>query len=144
MTAWCTSEAEYVALSEVVKEILFLRQVQEFMEPSMRVGAVNVFEDNEGDIKLVKNKHASCRTKHIDVKHHLVKDASDARKARVAYVRSEDQHADLLTKPLDMQNFYKHAKFILNVVCFFEGFEGIRVRAAHEFVMIKMEAHMIR
>ena len=40
--------AEYVALSEVVKEVPFLRQVQEFMEPSMRVGAVNVFEHMRG------------------------------------------------------------------------------------------------
>ena len=94
-----SSEAEYVALSEVVKEVLFLRQVREFLEPSMRVGAVNVFEDNEGAIKLATNKHASRRSKHIDVKHHLVRGASDARKVRVAYVRSEDQHADLLTKP---------------------------------------------
>ena len=115
MTASGTSEAEYVALSEVVKEVLFLRQVQELTEPSMRVGTVNVFEDNEGAIKLATNKH-SRRTKHVDVKHHLVRDASDAQKVRVAYVRSGDQHADLLTKPLDMQKFYKHAKFILNVV----------------------------
>ena len=116
VTASGTSEVEYVALSEVVKEVLFLRQVQEFMEPSMRVSAVNVFKDNGGVIKLATNKHASRRAKHIDVKHHLVRDASDARKVRVAYVRSEDQHADLLTKPLDTQKFYKHAKFILNVV----------------------------
>ena len=86
------------------------------MEPPIKVGAVSVFEDNEGAIKLATNKHASRRTKHIDVKHHLVRNASDARKARVAYVRSEDQHADLLTKSLDMQKFYKHAKFIINVV----------------------------
>ena len=50
------------------------------------------------------------------MKHHLVRDASDARKVRAVYVRSEDQHEDLLTKPLDMQKFYKYAKFILNVV----------------------------
>ena len=100
----------------MVKEVIFLRQVQEFMEPSMRGGAVGVFEDNEGATKLVTNKHVSRRTKHIDVKHHLVRDASDARKVGVAYVRPEDQHADLLTKPLDMQKFYKHAKYILNVV----------------------------
>ena len=116
VTASGTSEAEDVALSEVVKEVLFLRKVQEFMEPSIRIGAVNVFEDIEGAIKLATNKHASRRTKHIDMKHHLVKDASNARKVRVAYVRSEYQHADLLTKPLDMQKFYKHAKFNLNVV----------------------------
>ena len=116
VTASGISEAEYVALSEVVKEVIFLRQVQRFMEPSMRVGAVNVFEHNEGAIKLATNKHASRRTKHIDVKHHLVRDASDARRVRVAYVRTEDQHVDLLTKPLVMQKVYKHAKFILNVV----------------------------
>ena len=116
VTASGTSEAEYVALSEVVKEVLFSRQVQEFMEPSMSVSAVNVFEDNEGAIKLATNKHASRRTKHIDVKHHLVRDASEARKVRIAYVRSGDQHADLRTKPLDMQKFYRPPKFILNVV----------------------------
>ena len=58
--------------------------IQEVMEPSMRVGAVNVFEDNEGAIKLATNKHASRSTKHIHVKHHLVRDASDARKVKVA------------------------------------------------------------
>ena len=59
-------------------------------------------------------------------------------------MRSEDQHADLLAKPLDMRKFYKHAKFILNVMRFVRGFEGTRVSAAHEFMMIRMEAHMIR
>ena len=86
------------------------------MEPSIKVGAVNVFEDNKGAIKLATNKHASRRTEHIDLKHHLVRDASDPRKVKVVYVRSEDQHVDLLTKPLDMKKFYKDAKFILNIV----------------------------
>ena len=56
LTASGTSEAEYVALSEVVKEVLLLRQVQESMGPSVRVGVVNVFEDNEGAIKLATHK----------------------------------------------------------------------------------------
>ena len=77
---------------------------------------MNVFKDNEGGIKLATNKYASRRTNHIDVKQHLVRDASDARKVRIAHVRSEYQHADVLTKPLGMQTFDKHAKFILNVV----------------------------
>ena len=86
------------------------------MEPSMKIGAVNVFEDNEGAIKLVVNKHASRRTKHIDVKHHLVRDACDAGNVRVVYVRTEDQYADLFTKPLDIHKFHKHAKTVLNVL----------------------------
>ena len=114
VTAAGTSEAEYVALAEAIKEVLFLRQVQEFMEPLMRVDAVNVYEDNEGAIKLATNKHSSRRTKHIDVKHHLVRDACDAGKVRVVYVRSEDQHANLLTKSLDVKRFHRHAKTMLN------------------------------
>ena len=82
----------------------------------MRIGAVDVFECNEGAIKLAVNKNASHRTKHIDVKHHLVRDGCDAGKVRVVYVRTEDQHADLFTKLLDMQKFHKHAKAVLNVV----------------------------
>ena len=51
-----TSEAEYVALSEAVKEVLFLRQVKDLMEPSMGSGAVNVFEDDEERCKLSYGK----------------------------------------------------------------------------------------
>ena len=77
--------------------------MQEFIKPSMRIGAVNVFEDSEGAIKLAVSKHACRRTKHINVRHHLVRDACDAGKVRVVYVRTEDQYADdLSTKPLDI------------------------------------------
>ena len=47
-------------------------------------------EDNEGVIKLAANKSAIRWTKHIGVKHHLVRDACDARKVRVVYARTED------------------------------------------------------
>ena len=82
MTTSGTSEAGYIALSQAVEEVLFLKQVQNFMEPSIRIGAVKVFEDSEGAIKLAVNKDFSRRTKHIDVKRHLVRDACDAGKVR--------------------------------------------------------------
>lgn len=116
ITASVTSGAEYVALSEILKEVLFSRQVQEFIEPTVRTGAVNVFEDNEGTIKLANYKHASRRTKHIGVKHHVVRDAPDADNVRVVYISTEDQHANLFTKPLDMAKFYKNTKTVVNVV----------------------------
>ena len=39
------------------------------MEPSMRIAAIKMFEDNEGAIKLAVNRQSSRKTKHIDVKH---------------------------------------------------------------------------
>ena len=90
VTASGTSEAGYIALSEAVKELLFSRQVQgfmvqDFMKPSMRI------------------LHVRRRTKHIDVIHDLGTNANDARNVRVMYVRTEYQHADLFTKPLDIR-----------------------------------------
>ena len=86
-----TSEEGYIALSEAVKDVLFLRQVQKLMKPSiMRIGAVNVFEDTEGAIKLAVNKHASRRTNHINTRHDLGRGAFDAGKIRVVYARTED------------------------------------------------------
>ena len=111
-----TLVAGYVALSEAVKEVIFLRQVQDFMEPSMRIGAVDVFGDKEGAIKLAANKRASDRAKHIDVKPDLRRDACDAGKVRVMYVRMEDQHAYLFTRSLDIEKPHKHAKTDLNLV----------------------------
>ena len=75
-------------------------QVQDFMKPPMRIGAVDVFENNEEAIKLATNKHASRRSNHIDVKHHVVRNACDAGKVRLVYVRTEDQRADLFAKSL--------------------------------------------
>ena len=43
-----TSEAEYVALGNAVKELLFLRQVWRFMLPSKVMACFPVFEDNQG------------------------------------------------------------------------------------------------
>ena len=55
VTVSVTSEAEYVALSEAVKEAITLRQMQDFMEPSITIDAVKVFEGNERVIKLAAN-----------------------------------------------------------------------------------------
>ena len=62
VTASSTSEEEDDALPEAVQGVTFLRQVQEFTEQSMRIDAVDVFEDNKWVIKLAVNKYASRST----------------------------------------------------------------------------------
>ena len=80
MTASDTSEVGDIALSDAVKEVLFLRQVQDFMTPAIRI------------------LHASRRAKHIDVRHDMRREACDAGKIRVVYVKTEDQqYADIFT-----------------------------------------------
>ena len=69
-TATVTSESEYVALAEIVNELRFLRQVKAFIVPPIEYN-IRVHEDNEGAIKMAKNRFSNRRTRHIDVKHHI-------------------------------------------------------------------------
>lgn len=71
-------------------------------------------EDNEEAIKVVKKCVTSRRTRQVDVKHHIVRDAIEGRIVYVEHVCSEEQHADILTKTIDVKAFKKHARFPLN------------------------------
>ena len=71
-------------------------------------------EGNGGAIKMATNHFSSRRTSHVDVKHHIVRDAVESGIVRIHYVKSGEQHADVLTKALDVNTFETHARFLLN------------------------------
>ena len=110
VTALASSESEYVASAEIVNETKFLRQVQELIIPTLRSCTISIMEDDQGAIKMANNKHNSRKTRHIDVKHHIVRDTVEEGLVRIVYVRSEDQHADIFTKALDMHEDLRAAR----------------------------------
>ena len=67
-----TTEAEYVAISEVVKEIKFIHQLLESMDVNVPL-PIKVRVDNIGAIWLVNNSGVSERTKHVDTRAHFVR-----------------------------------------------------------------------
>ena len=114
ITATATSKLEYVALAEIVNELRFLRQVKAFRIPPIDYN-IRVHEDNEDATKMAENRFSSRQRRHIDVKHHMVRDAVDVGIIRVEYIKSGEQHADVLTKAIDVKSFEKHARFLLNI-----------------------------
>lgn len=56
-------------------------------------------------IKLAKNPEFHRRIKHIDIPYHFVRDLYEKGMIDIKYVKSEDQYADILTKPLAMPKF---------------------------------------
>ena len=98
-TAEGTLEAGYVTILEIVKEVQFLHQVQAFIVPALESNLVNIVEDNQGAVKTANNIHSSKQTRHVDIKHHLIRDGMDEGKVCVTYVKTEDQHADVPTRP---------------------------------------------
>ena len=110
-----TSEAEYVALGDAVKELLFLRQILRFMLPNKVMPCFPVFEDNQGTVQLAQNPVTNSNLKHIDVRRRFLREVSRQRDIEVVDVPSEFQHADILTKALAFDLFAFHRKFLMNL-----------------------------
>jgi len=70
IVALSTTEAEYVAVSESAKEIVWL---QSFLkELSKMNGKGTLYSDSQSAIFLVKNPVFHFRTKHIQIKYHFI------------------------------------------------------------------------
>ena len=110
-----TSKAEYVALGDAVKELLFLRQVWRFMIPGKGKPCFPVFEDNQGALELSKNPVSNSNSKHIDVHHHFLRGLVRQGDIIVSHVPSEYQCADILTKILAFDLFAIHRRFLMNL-----------------------------
>jgi kynurenine formamidase len=78
---------------------------------------VPLLRDNESVVKLTNNPVQHQRTKHIDVRHHFIRDHKQKDDIAIESVCTEDQLADLFTKPLDEKRFHK-IKNELNIVDF--------------------------
>ena len=111
-----TSEAEYIAAGDGVKEALFVCAVLSFITPETCGASVKVFENSQGTEALIENPLSSARSKHIDVCFHFVCELFKARMVSVEYVASAEQHADILTKALSRVNFRYHRKHLINLV----------------------------
>ena len=110
-----TLEAEYVALGDAVKKLLFLRQIWRFTLPSKVMPCFPVFEDNQGAVKLAQNPVTNSNSKHIDVRHHFLRERVRQRDIKVVQVPSEFQHVDILTKALAYGLFAFHRKFLMKL-----------------------------
>lgn len=97
--ALSTTEAEYMALTECAKESIYLRRF--LRELGFYSSAhIVVYCDNRSGLKLAENPVFHSRSKHIDLRHHFIRDAIQNDQLIVEYIPSEQQIADFLTKGL--------------------------------------------
>jgi hypothetical protein len=98
--ALSSTEAEYLALSAAAKDALFLRNLMGDLWPAL-AKTVTLFEDNQSTIKQASNLQSSDRTKHIEIRHHFLKDHVANGDIALEYLPTAEQPADALTKSLD-------------------------------------------
>ena len=92
-----TTEAEYVAISEVVKEIKFMYQLLESMDVKVPL-PIKVRVDNIGAIWLLNNSGVSERTKHVDTRAHFVRTYMINEVVTIEYVKSSENISDIMSK----------------------------------------------
>ena len=108
-----TTETEYVALGDGVKEELFVKAVLSFVVPSLSDKSIKVLVDNEGAVNLAANPRSSARTKHIDVRFHFIRELVRTGTIAVEHIPTKEQRADILTKALVGAIIGEH--FLLNL-----------------------------
>jgi hypothetical protein len=87
-----------MALAEIVKEILWYRSW--VYEVFGKYACCDIKCDNTAAIMLSQNDSIHNRSKHINIRYHLVRDNVKKDRVRISWVSTREQQADILTKAL--------------------------------------------
>ncbi|GJW72817.1 hypothetical protein Tco_0132187 [Tanacetum coccineum] len=98
-----TTEAEYVSAGKACQQALWMKQA--LIDYGIRLDDVPIMCDNKGAIDLSKNPVQHSRTKHIEIRHHFLRDNVQKGNISIEKVASEDNIADIFTKPLKREVF---------------------------------------
>ncbi|GJU27107.1 hypothetical protein Tco_1165728 [Tanacetum coccineum] len=98
-----TTEAEYVSVGKACQQALWMKQA--LVDYGIRLDDIPIMCDNKGAIDLSKNPVQHSRTKHIEIRHHFLRDNVQKGNISIEKVSSEDNIADILTKPLKREPF---------------------------------------
>ena len=85
------------------------------MIPGKEMPCFPFFEDNQDAFQFSKNLVSNSNSKHIDARHHLLKELVRQEGISANHAHSEYQHADILTKVLAVDLFAIHRRFLLNL-----------------------------
>jgi hypothetical protein len=107
ITAMSTTEAEYIALSEAAGEARWLRNL--FSELGFaQTLPTTIRGNNDGSIAMTKNPQFHKRSKHIDLQYHSIREQVHKGNIIVESCRTNNQTADVLTKPLARAKHRQH------------------------------------
>ena len=110
-----STEAEHFALSEVVKEILFVKQLMDTIGIPIQLPII-VRVDNVGAMFLANNFSVGQRTKHIDIRTHFIREYIEDGIIKVIFIRTDDNVADIFTKNTTEELYDKHSSNLIETI----------------------------
>jgi len=94
-------EAEYAALCEVSREIVYVKRILKHMSFEKYVASpIDVFCNNQSAMELSKNAVCHKRSKHIDISYHFTRELVEKKEITIRYLQTSLISTDILTKEL--------------------------------------------
>ncbi|GJQ94955.1 putative ribonuclease H-like domain-containing protein [Tanacetum coccineum] len=103
IVATSTTEAEYVAAASCCGQVLWIQN--QMLDYGFNFMNTTIHIDNESTICIVKNPVYHSKTKHIEIRHHFIRDSYEKKLIRVEKIHTDLNVADLLTKAFDGPRF---------------------------------------
>lgn len=103
--ALSSTEAEYMAISEAAKEAIYLKNL--LNELTGNVHCISLYNDNQSAINLSASHIYHKRSKHIDIRHHFIREVISNKQILLKYLPTNDMPADVLTKGLGKEKHYR-------------------------------------
>ncbi|GKA35370.1 putative ribonuclease H-like domain-containing protein [Tanacetum coccineum] len=97
-----TTEAEYVAAANCCGQVLWIQN--QMLDYGFNFMNTKIYIDNESTICIVKNPVFHSKTKHIEIRHHFIRDSYEKRLIQVIKIHTDHNVADLLTKAFDAKH----------------------------------------
>jgi len=101
-----TAEAEYVAAASCCAQLLWIRQqLKDFCADT---GCIRIYCDNASAVNICKNSCQHKRTKHIDIRHHFLRDNVEKGLISINFYATDKQIANIFTKALSREQFERN------------------------------------
>ncbi|KAD7479950.1 hypothetical protein E3N88_03086 [Mikania micrantha] len=99
-----STESEYKALADTVAELTWLEALLKELHVSMKLPPI-LWCDNLGATYLSSNPVFHAHTKHVEIDFHFVRERVAQKQLSIQFIKTDDQIADVFTKPLSLQRF---------------------------------------
>jgi len=106
--ALSTVEAKYISTGSSYAQILWLKQ--QLANFGLKISKVPLLCDNTSAINLTKNQIQHSRTKHIEIRHHFIRDHMNNGDCEMKFIETKLQLVDIFTKPLPKDRFFLFKK----------------------------------